>query len=62
MPIPLVLIVLVNTIFINMPNILVRKPPIIRIIVDLINLFFIIKYMYKSRGLEMASKNIKLVV
>ena len=38
-------IVLVNTILINIPKILVINPPIINIIVDLINLFFILKYM-----------------
>lgn len=41
-------IVLVIIIFINNPNILVMKPPIIRIIVDLINLSFII-YIYVFR-------------
>lgn len=37
--------VLVNIIFIIKPNILVNKAPIIKINVDLTNLFFIIKYM-----------------
>ena len=35
----------VKNIFITIPSILVIKPPIINIIVDLINLFFILKYM-----------------
>ena len=42
-PIPSVFIALVKLIFIIIPNILVMKPPIIKIIVDFINLFFIIK-------------------
>lgn len=45
MPIPVVEIVRVRIIFINIPKILVRKPPMIKIMVDLIKLFFIIKYM-----------------
>ena len=44
-PIPSVDTVLVKTILIIIPRILVINPPIIRIIVDLINLFFIIIYM-----------------
>lgn len=43
--IPSVPIVLVNTILIIIPNILVIRPPIINMIVDFINLFFIIDYM-----------------
>ena len=54
MPIPVVDMVLVSTIFINIPSILVSKPPIIRIMVDLIKLFFIIKYMYQLKGLEIS--------
>ena len=45
MPIPLVEMVRVKIILINIPNILLIKPPTIRIMVDLIKLFFIIKYM-----------------
>ena len=41
-PIPLVPILLVNAILIIMANILVIKPPITKIIVDFIKLFFII--------------------
>lgn len=40
-PIPLVVIALVRNILITILNILVNKPPIRRIIVDLINLLFI---------------------
>ena len=43
--IPSVPIVLVNTIFIIIPNIFVIKPPTTRMRVDFINLFFIIDYM-----------------
>lgn len=39
---PLVEIVLVKIILINIPKILVKNPPKINIIVDLIKLFFII--------------------
>lgn len=46
-PIPSKEIVLVKTILINIPNILVKKPPNINMIIDLIKLFFIIKYMKK---------------
>ena len=38
--------VLVKIIFITNPNNLVNNAPIIKISVDLINLFFIIKYMF----------------
>ena len=44
---PSVPIVLVRTILIAIPSILVIRPPIINIIVDLTNLFFIINYMKK---------------
>ena len=44
-PIPFVVIVLVRTIFINIPSILVRNPPKIKMIIDFKKLFFIIKYM-----------------
>lgn len=40
-PIPLVVIALVRNILITILNILVNRPPIRRIIVDLINLLFI---------------------
>ena len=40
-PIPLVVIALVRNILITILNIFVNKPPIRRIIVDLINLLFI---------------------
>ena len=43
-PIPIVPINLVNTILIIKPSILVINPPTINIIVDLINLFFILKF------------------
>ena len=46
-PSPLVPIILAIIIFIIIPNIFVRKAPIIKIIVDLINLFFIINFMKK---------------
>lgn len=42
-PIPSLPINLLITIFIIIPSILVRKPPIIKIIVDLINVSFFIK-------------------
>ena len=42
----LVPIFLVSTIFIIIENILVNNPPIIKIKVDLINLLFIIDYMF----------------
>ena len=51
MPIPLVEIVLVKVIFIIMPKILLMNPPMIKIIVDLIKLFFIIQYMLFLDGL-----------
>ena len=44
-PIPLTEIILVNIIFINIPNILEINPPNISMIVDLTKLFFIINYM-----------------
>ena len=46
--------VLVSIILMNMPSILVKKPPIIKIMVDLIKLFFIIDYMYDGFGLEIS--------
>ncbi len=49
---PLVPIFLESTILIIIENILVKNPPIIKIKVDLINLLFIIKYMFKSKHLE----------
>ena len=45
-PIPSLPILLASAIFITIANNLVIPPPIIRIIVDLINLFFIINYMF----------------
>ena len=53
-PIPEEVTLLVKAILINIPSILVIKPPIIKIIVDLIKLFFIFKYMYCCFGLEMS--------
>lgn len=51
-PIPLVFIILVRLIFIIIPSILDMKPPIINIIVDFINLFFIIYIMIIVFNLE----------
>ena len=44
-PIPLIPISLVVTIFIIIPSIFVIAPPVIKMIVDRINLFFIINFM-----------------
>lgn len=43
MPIPVVPICLVSTILMTSPRIFVNNPPIIKINVDLINLFFIVQ-------------------
>ena len=61
-PIPLVVIVLVRTIFIIIPNILLINPPNINIIIDFIKLFFIIHYMNLISLLEITSKIIKCIV
>lgn len=47
-PNPLVPISLAITIFISMPNIFVNRPPISKIIVDFINLFFILNFIKKN--------------
>ena len=59
-PIPVVPIILVNTILVNSPITFVKNPPITRIIVDFINIFFIVQvYYFFNKLLKKHLKNIK---
>ena len=59
-PIPVVPIILVRTIFVSSPSTFVKNPPITKIIVDFINIFFIVQvYYFFYKLLKKHLKNIK---